>query len=166
MRVLQIANATSLSKVRTVATGDRVVLTNARFPLNETSSDGYLELRDGRIADMGRGVGPPSGAGDREIIDVGGKYVTPGLIDAHVHMNGDHSLDPNVRYLGLRNTARSIRAAQDAQLVLAAGFTTVRTMGHSNPEIVYGLREAIDEGWILGPHMLFAGWTLSQTGGH
>jgi imidazolonepropionase-like amidohydrolase len=45
---------------------------------------GYVEIRDGRIAAVGQGSGPsPDGA---IVVDVDGKFITPGLIDTHSHL--------------------------------------------------------------------------------
>jgi imidazolonepropionase-like amidohydrolase len=56
-------------------------------------------------------------------------------------------------------TARAIPALE---AMLQRGFTTVRDAGGAD----YGLAQAIDEGYICGPRLLFCGKALSQTGGH
>jgi imidazolonepropionase-like amidohydrolase len=59
-----------------------------------------------------------------------------------------------------------IRASRDANLVLRSGFTTVRDLGHGDPEHALALKSAIAEGLVAGPRMLMSGWAISQTGGH
>ncbi|MGQ0571010.1 MAG: amidohydrolase family protein [Armatimonadota bacterium] len=152
-------------KVRHLGRGDRIILVNASLPLD---SDGGRDRRTvviegGRIAEMRADGDRPDGY---EVIDLSGRYLLPGLIDAHVHFTGDEHHDPYRRYIAPRDTARTIRAALDAHAVLSAGYTTVRSLGHANSEIVYGLRDCINAGVIDGPRILTAGWAISQTAGH
>ena len=65
-----------------------------------TVRNGTIVIRDGKIAAIGANVEVPVGA---QVIDAGGKYVTPGLIDAHSHSSlegineGTHSVTSEVR---------------------------------------------------------------------
>jgi imidazolonepropionase-like amidohydrolase len=90
----------------------------------------------------------------------------PGLIDAHLHFTGVFSFDRYRMFLQPPFAARVIRAALDAYEVLAAGFTTVRELGHGSMDQVIGLRWAINNRLICGPRILTSGWSISQTGGH
>ena len=83
----------------------------------------------------------------------------PGLIDAHVHIRGDSRDDA-----AFPNPPRAIvRAVAECRATIEAGFTTVRDCG--GPYAI-GLRDGIAEGDIVGPRIVAAGPTISQTGGH
>ena len=93
-------------------------------------------------------------------IDLTGKTLMPGLIDAHVHVVA------SLVNLGL-NAAQpdeiaTLRAARIMEGMLARGFTTVRDVGGAR----YGLVLAQEQGLIAGPRLVVSGKALGQTGGH
>eukprot|EP00850_Spirogloea_muscicola_P014142 SM000099S25248 [mRNA] locus=s99:472770:474888:- [translate_table: standard] len=107
-------------------------------------------------------VGPTRPAVDEatEVVDLGGRYLLPGLCDAHVHvtavtadLHAMASMPPSLV------TARASKLLRD---MLLRGFTTVRDMGGCD----WGLAQAVEEGLFVGPRILFSGHALSQTGGH
>ena len=94
------------------------------------------------------------------VIDLGGRTLMPGLIDAHVHV---FMCELNVS--GLRAipiTAATTRAAANLRGMLLRGFTTVRDMAGAE----YGLRDSVEAGFVDGPRLFVSGRALSQTGGH
>jgi imidazolonepropionase-like amidohydrolase len=99
----------------------------------------------------------PEGA---ERIALGARTLLPGLIDAHVHLKGWRSSNPN-DILITPHPLAALRAAADCRRLLHAGFTTVRDCGGClGPH----LRDAIAAGEIPGPRILTAYRGLSQTG--
>lgn len=93
-------------------------------------------------------------------IDVAGRTLLPGLIDAHVHVT---STIPD--FLKLSMTPASLIAAQSKDILegmLARGFTTVRDAAGAD----HGLVEAVERGHFSGPRLFIAGQAISQTGGH
>ncbi|MGA0018698.1 MAG: amidohydrolase family protein [Steroidobacteraceae bacterium] len=95
----------------------------------------------------------------KQHIDAEGRWLIPGLIDAHVH--------PSIPlgFLALRDADPNYiayRSAVTAEQMLRRGFTTVRDMGGPS----FGLKRAIDEGLILGPRIFPSGAMVSQTSGH
>lgn len=109
-------------------------------------------------------LGYKSGAASDKIIDLKNKTVLPGLIDCHVHMESETSKD-NFRESMTSNSADvAFRSTVFASRTLMAGFTTVRDLGGSGVNIA--LRKAIDNGEVVGPHILTAGIAISGTGGH
>jgi imidazolonepropionase-like amidohydrolase len=95
---------------------------------------------------------------DREI-DLGGRTLMPGLIDAHVHAIGVttdlHALALMPPYLV------AARAMGLLKGMLDRGFTSIRDAGGAD----WGLAEAVRLGHFAGPRMFVAGLALSQTGG-
>jgi imidazolonepropionase-like amidohydrolase len=105
------------------------------------------------------GMKPPQIASAR-VIDVGGRVVLPGLIDAHVHViAASHDLT------GLALQPPSLVTAQSARILsdmLRRGFTSVRDAGGAD----FGLQEAVERGLFEGPRLFISGFPISQTGGH
>ncbi len=140
-----------------------VVLWNAR--LGDGREQASILIADGRIAEIGDADGePPAGA-----LDLDGRTVLPGLIDAHTHVVSDVSRspgfgppaplkgeEPRPRELGwfvLANTARAL---------LEGGVTTVRDVGSYDDEAIV-LRRAIELGIVDGPRILSCGRIISAT---
>jgi imidazolonepropionase-like amidohydrolase len=121
-------------------------------------------IRDGRIESVQDGfVGPPPGA---RLIDLKDRFVLPGLIDSHVHLDSDRAGNEGFMAGFTDSVAlRSHEAASNARKTLEAGFTTVRNLGSSDG-ITIGLRDAINRGWGVGPRIVDAGASISATTGH
>ena len=119
-------------------------------------------VRDGRIATVGR-QGDPVPA-DATPIALAGKTLLPGLIDMHVHLDSDPTYGG---YSSLQFSDRfwSVLVVPHAQRTLEAAFTTVRNVGADAWNDV-GLRQAIDEGKIVGPRVVTAAFGFGATGGH
>jgi imidazolonepropionase-like amidohydrolase len=99
----------------------------------------------------------PEGA---KVIDVAGRFVMPGLIDAHVH-----AYFSDVSYQKTDSAGEAYRAAHAVRMLghaLDSGFTTVRDIGGGD----YGLWLAIENRLIRAPRFFYAGKMLSMTGGH
>ena len=91
---------------------------------------------------------------------LGARTLLPGLIDAHVHLKGWRSSNPNDIIITPHPLA-ALRAAADCRRLLHAGFTTVRDCGGC---LGPNLRDAIASREIPGPRILTAYRGLSQTG--
>jgi len=114
-------------------------------------------VEDDRIADV---LFDGSRIDDARTIDLQGRAVLPGLIDAHVHVT---STMPD--FLKLSMTPASLIAAQTKDILegmLGRGYTTVRDAAGAD----HGLVEAVERGHFLGPRLFIAGQAISQTGGH
>jgi imidazolonepropionase-like amidohydrolase len=95
-----------------------------------------------------------------ETIDLAGRTLMPGLIDAHVHAV---AVDQVLSRLGERPVSLvALQAARVLEGMLRRGFTTVRDAGGADA----GLAEAVETGLVRGPRLFPSGQALSQTGGH
>jgi len=113
-------------------------------------------IEDGRIARIG-GSAPR----DAEVIDCTGLTVTPGLIDAHVHLGMSSPIEPSINYgMSVAEIAADIFA--NCAQTLYGGFTTVRDCGG----IDGGLARAVATGKVSGPRIVQCGPIHCQTGGH
>ena len=106
----------------------------------------------------GQGLEVPPGAA---ILDARGKTVMPGLIDLHTHL----TIYQDPALLGAGEGRAVLRGAHLAFQALRAGITAMRDMGGYH-HVDIDLRNAIDEGLILGPKLLCAGKVIATTGGH
>lgn len=103
-------------------------------------------------------------AEDALLIDLSDKFVLPGLMDMHVHLQGQLGPDNDRDALKMSDQLMQMRSIHYAMNTLQAGFTTVRDVG-SSPQEMYAMRDAINNGWIDGPRIIAAGG-VGITGGH
>lgn len=101
---------------------------------------------------------------DVEHINLSGKTILPGLIDMHVHLDGPADIG-GYRGLEFTDSFWGMTAVGNARSMLDAGFTTVRNVGSSNRNDI-GLKQAIENGYAVGPRIVPAGYSLGSTGGH
>lgn len=123
-------------------------------------------IENGKIVDVKKGYIKAKSLGDDvELVDLSNNFVMPGMMDMHVHLQGE--LGPKNDSEKLRYSAADsvVRSAYFANKTLMAGFTTVRDLGASAEEI-FALRDGINRGWVAGPRIIAAGTSVAVTGGH
>lgn len=150
----------------TAAPAERVYITAARMVdvLNDRMMEKPLiVVIDGRITAV-TNVGDLEIPADVKVIDLGNRTLLPGLIDMHVHLDSPADIGG---YRGLEYTDSffGMVAVGNARAMLDAGFTTVRNVGSANRNDI-GLKQAIDDGYAVGPRIVPAGYALGATGGH
>jgi len=102
---------------------------------------------------------------DPETLDLGGRTVIPGLINAHIHLAFDSTVPESFKVLRDEPAAvTAIRVASRARRMLEAGITTARDVGGVN-FIELAVRDLIASGEIPGPRLLCAGKQITMTGG-
>jgi len=123
-----------------------------------------IDEEQGTIDDVGtqEGVSAPDDAGGDDARHEAFPVVTPGLIDAHLHLVGARSMDP-MTWVTESSELGAARATADLRDILAAGFTSVRDVGSQTG---LGLRDAVEQGAIPGPRIYTSAQSISQTAGH
>jgi len=158
----------STAVAQPAATSQPIVLRAAR--LFDGASDniirnGVVVVQGNRIVAAGADVNIPANA---QVIDLGDATLLPGLIDAHVHLTEQNEQNFYLNYFQtlMRHPAeQAILATTFARKTIDAGFTTIRNLGASD-YVDVGLRNAINNGWTVGPRMLVAVHAIGATGGH
>jgi len=99
------------------------------------------------------------------IYDLKSKVILPGLIDFHVHMESESGgKDRYINRFQENKADVAFKSTLVAKKTLLAGFTTVRDVGGSGVNI--SLRNAINNGVVIGPRIFTSGKTIATTGGH
>jgi imidazolonepropionase-like amidohydrolase len=129
----------------------------------EVRRDQLIVVRGERIEAIQPGTTrPPSGA---RLIDLSGYTVLPGLIDCHAHMIGDLTDTDALLPLQRSGAQEAFSGVRNARTTLLAGFTTVRDVGTYRALVDAALRDAIDDGTVIGPRMAVAGAYVTVTSG-
>lgn len=136
------------------------------IPGEAAESRKSIIVRGNRIASIVDGyVDPASLDGTVQLVDLSDKFVLPGLIDMHVHLLSEITPEARNDALYVTTSMAAMRGYHYADITLRAGFTTVRDLG-GEPEAIYALRDAINQGIVSGPTIFAAGSSLAATGGH
>jgi len=115
-----------------------------------------VRVEDGRI----NRIAPKDAfeGSDGTVIDAGGRYLLPGLTDAHLHLGLTEGNGQITRPL----SAYAVKVIGFIEETLDQGFTTVRDAGGLDPSWA----GVVARGMVRGPLILPSGAFLSQTGGH
>ena len=130
----------------------------------EPVASAAVHVKDGRIAWVGTSVDLPPDAQKAEAIDVSGKWLLPGLIDAHIHVcwNGEESV---IELIKRDRDTLMLEAVHTLKRLIDSGTTTIRDIG-GHYYLEMSLRKAVNAGLIEGPRMKVSGRLISMTGGH
>lgn len=123
-----------------------IAFTNARIITMEGDNvieSGTILVEGNRITAIGSNVSIPSGA---KVMDVSGKTIMPGIVDAHAHLgNFRLGLSPQQQWEYVANLAYGVTTAHDPS---------------SNSEMVFSHSEAIKAGNMIGPRVYSTGVIL------
>ena len=137
-----------------------ILFKNARVfdGVNEECAEGMEVLVE---ADLIREVSAtPIKCSDVQVIDIAGRTLMPGLIDAHIHA---YASDVNIHKVDHSGAPyRTAHAIRMLRFALECGFTTVRDVGGGD----WSLWRAIEDRLFPAPRFFYAGKALSMTGGH
>lgn len=131
-----------------------------------TLSKQTLIITDGKITEIKKGFVSPSDIDkDAKLIDLSSSFVMAGLMDMHVHLQGELGPKNDSQSLRMSDSDALMQSVSNARKTLMAGFTTVRDLGAS-AEQIFALRDGIAKGWVDGPRIIASGSSVSVTGGH
>ncbi|MGH1434780.1 MAG: amidohydrolase family protein [Lewinella sp.] len=129
---------------------------------NELQSKMTIVVEGNKITNVAKGY--LRAADSITVIDLKDQTVMPGLMDMHVHIEGQSSPTRYVEQFRMNPEDVALRATIYTKRTLDAGFTTVRDLGGSGVNV--SLRNAINQGFIVGPRIVTAEKAIGTTGGH
>ncbi len=133
-------------------------------PGRDPRRNATIVIQNGKITSVQDGFSKP--AAGATVIDLRDRFVLPGLIDSHVHLDSDRAgIEGQLASVTDSPANSAYEAAWNARKTLDAGFTTVRNLG-SGDGVTLALRDAIAKGWTIGPRIVDAGSGISTTSGH
>ena len=145
--------------------GGRVVDVNSGRLVDQS-----ILITNRRIDEIGNEVEVPQGA---KVIDMTGKYLMPGLIDAHSHVAASALLVAGQapgslmrQNFEISTAERAVRATANLQSLLASGFTTIRDVGLGGNLADIAVADGVEEGWIAGPRVIASGKIIGPLGTH
>ncbi|MDB4476327.1 amidohydrolase family protein [bacterium] len=154
-----LAVAPAFAETHLIHAGELLAVPGKK-PLTEQT----VVITDGRISKVVAGYQDADDYDADSVIDLKDSFVMPGLMDMHVHLQGELSPENDSRALRWSDELVQMYGYHNAMTTLMAGFTTVRDAGSRNQQ-TYAVREAINKGWIDGPRIIAAGG-VGITGGH
>jgi imidazolonepropionase-like amidohydrolase len=126
------------------------------------SKEMTMVVEGNKIVSVEKGYTQPKK--EDKLINLSKKTVMPGWIDMHVHLENETSKDQGTRRYTANEADIAFMSTVYAKRTLMAGFTTVRDLGGSGVNI--SLRNAINQGTVIGPRVFTSGRTIATTGGH
>lgn len=122
-------------------------------------------VKDGKVVSVTAGYDDLANyPAQTQLIDLKNSFVMAGLMDMHVHLQGELGPENDSEDLKMSAQLVGMRSAYYAHKTLLAGFTTVRDLG-SDAQYMYALRDSINNNWLPGPRIIAAG-RVGITGGH
>jgi len=125
----------------------------------------FLHVKGGRLSAITSEAPVADETASLPCIDLTGRVIVPGLIDAHVHLELDPALRSPTEQLAVASDVRRRGIATRARQMLSAGITTARDCGGG---FYWELaqRDEINAGRALGPRLLCCGQPLTTPNGH
>ena len=123
-------------------------------------------IRDARVVVTGdriTAVNPSSVPAGARVVDLGDATLLPGFIDTHTHVSGEIGANMLLEPVTTTEVDAAFQAVKHARTTVMAGFTTVRDFGG---QVTVSLGHAVEDGDVLGPHIIPSRNALGITGGH
>ncbi|MFK7831189.1 MAG: amidohydrolase family protein [Congregibacter sp.] len=157
--LISVATSSASADIQLIHAGSLLSIPG-KAPLTEQT----VVITDGTISAVVEGYQTAGALNADSVIDLRDSFVMPGLMDMHVHLQGELSPRNDSRALRWSDELVQMFGYHNAMKTLMAGFTTVRDAG-SRTQQTYAVRDAINDGWIDGPRIIAAGG-VGITGGH
>lgn len=168
MKLKYLALASAVLFAGSAQAQDAIIVIHAGQLLDKPGSapkgPSTIIVKNGRVAEIQSGY--QSGPDGAAKVDLKDKFVLPGLIDSHVHLDSDAGGNAAlIEAITSSDAQTAYRAAANAKKTLMAGFTTVRNLGDGTGATL-ALRDAVAAGELPGPRIIDAGRSISATSGH
>lgn len=131
--------------------------------------DAVVFIEKNKITAVGSNLKIPDSV---QVFALGDVTLLPGLIDAHTHLlhqyytrYGDDNSNRLLEMIQLGPAKRALLGVRLAREMLEAGFTSVRDLGNSSINADIALRDAINQGDVIGPRMFVSTRALAPVGG-
>lgn len=155
--LLLMSNSFAQSKTTLIKTGRLIDVESGKVLTNQ-----MILVRNDSIIQVDSSIAITN---DANVIDLSKYTVLPGLIDCHTHITGQPGGDYYADIFRKTPVDVAVTAHLYAKRTLEAGFTTVRDLGASGLVDV-ALRNAINNGDIVGPNIYAATAFIGSTGSH
>ena len=144
---------------------EKSIIINNAFLIDGTgsspSNNVSILIKNDRIVEIGIS-GKVKAPADAQVIDLKGKTILPGLIDAHFHMNYPNFSD---RKPMLNEAICAFRAVPFLYNHLMGGITTIMDAGGYH-DVTIMAKKAFKEGYLIGSRPIVVGERINGTGGH
>ncbi|MFC0603893.1 metal-dependent hydrolase family protein [Winogradskyella pulchriflava] len=159
LRILVLLFTVSITAQTTYLHCGKLIDTKSGKVLTEKT----IVVSGNKIIAVNSGYAEPENSEDI-VIDLKSKTVMPGLIDLHVHIEGETNPKSYLEEYTLNDADVAFNSVKYAEITLMSGFTTVRDLGGSGVNV--SLRNAINADKVKGPRIFTAEKALATTGGH
>ncbi len=154
-----ISTSFSFVSAKTLIHAGRMLDVSSKSMRTEVS----IRVHENKIVSVEQGYAQASA--NETLIDLKKFTVLPGLMDMHVHLTTVLSPTFFMEKFVMDTADYAFRSTKYARDTLLAGFTTVRELGDQDHNITMALRDAIKEGYVIGPRIFTAGKGLATLGG-
>jgi imidazolonepropionase-like amidohydrolase len=134
-----------LAPVAAMAAGGDIVIRNAKIlTVTKGSFDGSILIRNGKIAEVGPNVTAPAGA---RVIDAGGQFVMPGIIDCHSHIATEAVNEGSVSVSSMTGIEDTVNPEDIGVYRALAGGVTTANILHGSANAIGGKNVVIKMRW-------------------
>jgi imidazolonepropionase-like amidohydrolase len=124
---------------------------------------GWVVVEGNRIAALGSAEAASPNPPDAKVIDGGGRFLMPGLIEPHGHLSFTDGRAVDFTFVPVEE--HMLATVRNAKLALDSGYTSVFSAASAKPRLDVVLKREIAAGRVAGPRYLACSPEMSVTGG-